>query len=278
METSKTRLLAVVLVLIFLVMGCFGSTVDASISADISISPISSVVAGNIVTINFTVTNTGNVSHSFGVGGEIYQGTTLKAGLGNKTTSTISPGGTGSGSFTYSVPSNWSGTYTARTAVWTGTPGSSTWLDSHDRNFTVTAQDIDASISTTSVSPSPVVAGNSVTISFTVTNEGNVSRTFGVGGEVYQGSTLKALLGNKTTSTISPGGTYSSSYTYNVPSNWSGTYTARTAVWTGTPGSSTWLDSHDRNFTVTAQDIDASISTTSVSPSPVVAGNSVTVT
>ncbi len=224
--------------------------IDAEIEVT-SIKP-NPLVPGNSITIYYTVTNTGNVSHSFGVGSEIRQGSTKKDDVGDEMTPTISPGSSNSGSFPYTIPSEWSGgTYTARCAVWTGTPGSSTWLDSHDRNFTVESQNVDADIEITSVKPDPVVAGNSITIYYTVTNIGNVSHSFGVGSEIWQGSTKKDDVGDEMTPTISPGFSNSGSFPYTIPSDWSeGTYTARCAVWTGTPGSSIWLDLYDRIFSI----------------------------
>jgi len=243
-------------------------------SATITVASIPTVVAGNTITVSYTVRNTGTSSRTFGVGAEIRQGASSLADLGTRTTPTISPGGTASGSFTYTIPSGWSGTYTARAAVWTGTPGSSTWLNSYDRDFTVQAQVTSATISVAAIST--VVAGNSITVSYTVNNTGNYSRSFGVGAEIQQGGSALADLGTRTTSTIAPGNSASGSFTYTIPSGWSsGTYTAHAAVWTGTPGSSTWLNSYDRNFTVQARITSANISVAAIST--VVAGNSVTV-
>ena len=251
--------------------------IDASIDVT-SVSP-STVVAGNSITIHYRVDNDGNVSHSFGVGCEIWKGSTLKATLNWEWTGSISASGRRSDSFSYTIPAGWSsGTYDARCVVWSGTPGSSDWLDSDDRNFSVQAQDIDASIDVTSVSPSTVVAGNLITINYRVDNDGNVSHSFGVGCEIRRGSTLMATVGSEMTGSISPGGSRSDSFSYTIPADRSSdTYTARCIVWSGPPGSSDWLDSDDRNFSVQVQDIDASIDVTSVSPSSVVAGNSITI-
>jgi len=259
---------------VILVPACVYGATDG----DIYVSSISTVVVGNSVTINYTVTNTGSVSHNFGVGCEIRQGSTVKADLGGQWTGTISPGNGKSGSFTYTIPTNWSaGTYTARAAVWTGWPGSSTWLDSYDRNFSAEAQTTDADITSVSVSPDPVVAGSSITVNYTVKNTGNYTRSFNIGCEIRQGSTVKADLGCKTTSTISPGSSTSGSFTYTVPSGWSGgTYTSRCIAWSGSCGTG-HLDYRDDNFVVEAQTTDADVTSVSVSPDPVVAGSSITV-
>lgn len=250
--------------------------ITAADITSVSVSP-DPVVAGSSITVSYTVNNTGNYARSFSIGGEILQGSTVKADLGCKTTSTISPGSSSSSSFTYTVPSGWSGgTYTARCVAWSGSCGTG-WLDSRDDNFTVEARVTAADVISVSVSPDPVVAGNAITINYTVKNTGNYSRNFSIGGEVWEGSTLKADLGCSSTSTISSNSTYSSSFSYPVPSGWTGgTYTARCIAWSGDCGG-TWLDSYDINFTVNAQIISADISSVSVVPNPVTAGNSITI-
>src|SRR6266540_5468052 len=244
-------------------------------SATITVASIPTTVAGNSISVSYTVTNTGTSSRTLGVGAEIRQGSTVLADLGTRTTPTVAPGGTATGSFSYTIPAGWSsGTYTARAAVWTGTPGSSTFLNSYDRNFSVQAQVTSATITIASIST--VVAGNSISVSYTVTNTGNYARTFGIGAEIRQGTTVLADLGTKTTSSVAPGATATGSFSYTIPSGWSsGTYTARAAVWTGTPGSSTFLNSYDRNFSVQAQVTSATITVASIST--VVAGNSISV-
>ena len=113
------------------------------------------------------------------------------------------------------------------------------------------AQVIAARITIPSITPDPVGAGSQVTISYRVYNDGSASRTFGVGCEIMQGTVVIVDLGPQTTPSIAPASSWSGSYTYTVPSGWSaGTYTARVAVWSGTPGASTWLNSYDKNFTV----------------------------
>ena len=69
-------------------------------------------------------------------------------------------------------------------------------------------------------------------------------------------STIEYL---QTTLDLSAGGYWTTdSISYTIPSNWSGTYTARVAVWSGTPGTTTWLDHDDSNFIVKPPDIDFS--------------------
>ncbi|MBI3195811.1 MAG: PD40 domain-containing protein [Ignavibacteriae bacterium] len=107
-------------------------------AATITVASIGTIVAGNSINVNYTVTNTGNDSRTFGIGGEIWEGSTRLADLGCQTTTTVDPGNSTSGYFPYLTPEGLgSGTYTARAAAWTATCGSSTWLDSYDRNFTV---------------------------------------------------------------------------------------------------------------------------------------------
>ena len=119
---------------------------------------------------------------------------------------------------------------------------------------TESAPIVNAKIEVTSVNPDPIVAGSSITIYYTVTNKGNVAYSFGVGSEIWEVGSKKDDVGEHMTPTISVGCSYDGLFSYTIPPGWSeGTYAARCAVWTGWPGSSTWLDSYDRNFTVQVQ-------------------------
>ncbi len=246
------------------------------VSANVTVSPIPSVVAGNQITAPYSVMNTGSCSRSFGVGAEIRSGTTVVATLGSQTTSPVSPGNSTNGTFTYSIPAGWaSGTYTFRAVVWSGNPGTSTWLGNHSRNFSVTTQIISASITVSPITSTPV--GSTLTANYSVTNTGNVAWSFGVGAEIRQGSTVLATLSPpQTTPTIAPGSTWSSgSYSHTIPCGWtSGARTFRATVWDGSPGIGTWLNNDNRGFTILSEVIAASAS---VNPIPNVAsGNSIT--
>ena len=190
------------------------------------------MVAGETITVSYTVTNTGNYTRGFGVGGELWQGSTKKADLGTRTITSLGPGANTTGSYSYTTGTDWGGSYIARCAVWTGTPGSSTQLDTYDRSFTVTARSTNADITVNTIST--VVAGEGITVTYVVTNLSNYDRSFGVGGEIWQGGTKKADLGAITTSTITKnGGTYTGSYGYTTGTDWGGSYIARCAVWDG---------------------------------------------
>jgi subtilisin-like proprotein convertase family protein len=220
------------------------------IAATITIQPIAAVIQGNTLSVDCEVRNDGNVTRSFGVGAEIKDGSSVLADLGQRTTSSIGHGSTATVNFTYAIPLDWTAKdYTLHAVVWSGTPGSSDWLDDDNETFSVIAQSIDASITVNAITT--VQAGHTVTIPYIVANDGNVSHTFGIGAEIWKDGVKQADVGSQTTPTVSPGATTSASFTYDIPEGWSGTYVARCAVWTGTPGSSTWLDSFDRNFTVT---------------------------
>ena len=77
-----------------------------------------------------------------------------------------------------------------------------------------------AEITSVSVSPDPIVAGNTITVNYTVKNTGNYSRSFNIGGEIRLGSTVMADLNCQTTSTIQPGSYDAGSFTYTIPSGW----------------------------------------------------------
>ena len=174
-------------------------------------------------------------------------------------------------------PDGTDGTYTARCVAWSGSCGTG-WLDSHDDNFTVEAKTASAGITSVSVSPDQVVAGSSITVSYTVRNTGNYSRSFNIGGEIRLGSTVMADLNCQTTSTIQPGSYDAGSFTYTIPSGWTdGTYTARCVAWSGSCGTG-WLDYREDDFIIEAVETDADIISVSVSPNPVSAGNTITAT
>jgi type IX secretion system substrate protein/WD40 repeat protein len=115
----------------------FAAAVHAQ-SATIVVAPIAGTVAGDSITLHWTVTNTGVSSRTFGVGAEIRQDSAVLADLSGQTTPILAPGTTASSSFGFVIPTWWSGgAYVARAAVWTGSAGSSTWLNAFDRGFDV---------------------------------------------------------------------------------------------------------------------------------------------
>jgi len=232
----------------------------ANPAATITVQPISSIIVGNTMTITCGVQNIGTDTRTFGVGAEINDGTILKADLGQRTTSTISPGNSTDVTFTYSIPTSWiAKNYTLHAVVWSGTPGSSTWLDDANRTFTVVSQNIAATITIRAITS--VIQGNQLSVTCDIQNDGNVSRTFGVGAEAKDGSTIKTDLGTKTTSTINPGSSSSVTFTFTIPTSWiAKNYTLHAVVWSGTPGSSTWLDDANRTFTILARSISATVS------------------
>lgn len=218
--------------------------------ASMSIQSISSVIQGETLTVNCSVNNEGSETASFGVGAEIKDGSSVVDDLGQLTASNVGSDQSKTVTFTHIIPEDWEAkNYTLHAVVWSGTPGASEWLDDDNRTFSVVARSLDASITVNPIAEEQ--AGQSVSIPYEVTNDGNVNHAFGVGAEIWKGGVKQDDVGIRTTVSISPGGTVSDSFSYNIPSEWQGTYTARAAVWSGTPGSSTWLDSHDRSFTVT---------------------------
>lgn len=106
--------------------------------ATITVAPMPGAVAGSAVALQWSVTNTGTSSRSFGVGAELRRGSTVLADLGGQVTPAIAPGATASGAFAYLLPAWWfGGIHVARAAVWSAEPGASKWLDGFDRDFTV---------------------------------------------------------------------------------------------------------------------------------------------
>ena len=117
--------------------------------------------------------------------------------------------------------------------------------------YTVVAE-VGADLTITSISPDPVVAGNTITIFYRVENTGNVAFDFGVGHEIWRGSTLMVTLPDRQMGSLEPGITRPTTNSYSIPSGWpSGSYFVRVAVWEGAAGPpSRQLDTVDRSFTV----------------------------
>ena len=115
-----------------------GQPVIATVSAQISIvNTIGTAGPGSSITMQFAVTNTGDVSRNFGVGAEIEQNSAAIAQIGQQKTATISPNSSYTATFNYQIPWWSNGIYTAHAVVWSGTPGSSTWLNDAAQNFTI---------------------------------------------------------------------------------------------------------------------------------------------
>ncbi len=153
------------------------------IDAEIVVLSIPDAIAGETISIPYQVTNMGNVSSSFGIGAEIRLDGSIFDDLGAQYTSSIAPGNTYGGSYTFTIPGHWeTDTYVARAAVWTGAPGSSTQLDTYDRSFHIEGQSISTDITNVSYDRSIVMAGSeTISADITINNTGNQAWTFWIG-------------------------------------------------------------------------------------------------
>ncbi len=177
--------------------------------ASINVYSIDDVVGGESVEVDYKITNTGLIAHTFSVGGEIREGSSVLDDA-CKTGIYLQPDGYYYGSFTFDTDEDWDGCdYAGRCIAWSGSCGYG-WLDSDDEGFCIDPpQQIAASINVASIDD--VVAGQLVEADFTVTNMGDAAHSFGIGGEIWKG--LDLLVGhpdlpNQTTPDITPGDTW----------------------------------------------------------------------
>ena len=136
---------------------------------------------GGTATVSYTINNTSNVAHSFGVGAKIRQGTTVVDDRGGYMTTSVPANSSYSGTFYYTdIPSTLTnGTYTMRLSVWSGEPGSSTWLNSYDIDFVVKRPA--EIISFSPPSRDTLTRGEQTTTAVTIKNTGSTARSFWVG-------------------------------------------------------------------------------------------------
>ncbi len=236
---------------LYLAFFLLAATTFAQVSATVNITnTVGTVAPGGTMTVVCSVQNTGTTTQTFGVGAEILQNSNSVVQIGQATTSSIGPTGSATVTINYTIPANFTtGNYTAHCVVWSGTPGNSTWLNQTTQNFAVQTV-INATISIPT-NIGNVMPGATIPIQCFVTNTGNVANAFGVGLQIQQGSTVLTQVGQATTPSLAPTTSATVTLNFDVPLAWTaGAYTAYAVVWSGTPGSSNWLNPASQNFTI----------------------------
>jgi len=100
-------------------------------------------------------------------------------------------------------------------------------------------------------SPSPVYLGDELSVLTDIVNGGEISYSYVLTAEIYDGNTQIAYLGQKTTALILPGYSQELTFSYTIPMDWEPkNYSFRIVVWSGTPFSSLILDDDSEPFTV----------------------------
>jgi uncharacterized repeat protein (TIGR01451 family) len=155
-----------------------------SLTVDKTADPTSVSAAGQTVTFNFTITNTGNVTlHGVVVNEDAFTGTGTLPPLSYTwpgTAGVLIPGQQATATVTYTVTqADVDAGGISNTATASGTPpGSTTPVTSPSSTATVTAPPTPDLVITKMANPTSVTtAGQTVTFSFTITNDGNVTMT-----------------------------------------------------------------------------------------------------
>jgi uncharacterized repeat protein (TIGR01451 family) len=264
---------------------------DLSITKTDSIDP---VIAGNNITYTVTVNNAGpGDAQNVVVTDTLPAGVTLVStagctedpnGVPTCSPGTITAGGSAQYTVTVTVDSDTSGTITNNVSVTADTSDPDSNNNSTSEDTTVNAEaDL---VITKSDNPDPVIAGNSLTYTVNVQNNGpsdaqNVVVTDTLPAEVTLVSTAGCAedpngVPTCTLGTITAGGSAQYTVTVNVNSDTSGTITNNVSVSSSTTLINTGDDSASEDTTVNAE-ADLAI-TKSDNPDPVIAGNSLTYT
>lgn len=213
-------------------------------------------LAGETLSISFDVenigsatANSGSVHYYWKQGSRSYTGTYQ---VGSDSYGSLSPGGSSAESFGYSIPTGTSaGTYYLY--YWIDATSSTSESDENNNRFYWTISVVEPAVPNASIQVVPISAlhaGETTSISATVTNTGNTTQAFGVGVEIREGGVVVDDVGSGSTPTLSPGQSSTVDLSYVVPVELGGAYVARAAAWDGAAGSGTWLDSDDEPFDV----------------------------
>ncbi|MBN2592902.1 MAG: fibronectin type III domain-containing protein [Sedimentisphaerales bacterium] len=238
------------------------TTLDGTVDAEINISPIAPNPAepDDTIIIPLAIENTGDSTHTFAISGEIWNSEHM-ADLTNMTV-TVEPGliHTYFASYSYTIPSDWSGgPYEVRIKVWADSVGG-TLLDEDVEPFDIAEVDADLNISP--IEPNPASPDDTIIIPFAIENNGDLTHTFTINGEIWN-SEHKATL-ESFQATVEPGliNSYIASYSYTIPSDWNeGTYEVHIKAWEDVVGG-TLLDEEIEPFEI-AEKVTLSISSTS---------------
>jgi len=168
--------------LIILISNLMSARCNGSVDATIEIDCVTPdpVFAGRQVRFDYTVINTGDEDHAFGVGCEIERDGVAVAPVGTKLIDVVYSGFFYMGAFQFRIPADWEeDEYTVYMVVWSGPAGhtGSEWLDCASKNFAIKRHVIAAEISSGDVEKSSYSPGESSRLKVTVKNTGTVILT-----------------------------------------------------------------------------------------------------
>ena len=232
-----------------------GPAQDPEISLLKTANPITYTQVGNLITYTFTVTNTGNVTLSNVVVDDPLTGSTDLP----VSPSTLTPGGTGTASATYSVvQSDLDAGQILNTAVATGYSPNGEPVDDDD-NVTVPGPTSEPNVMLVkTANPQAYLdVGDVIVYTFAVTNTGNVTLTNLVINDPLTGSVNLSV----TPSTLAPGESGTTSATYTITqSDINAGQVLNTATVTGEdPGGNTVEDQDDATVEGPKQEPDVTL-------------------
>ena len=232
-----------------------GPAHDPEISLLKTANPITYTQVGNLITYTFTVTNTGNVTLSNVVVDDPLTGSTDLP----VSPSTLTPGGTGTASATYSVvQSDLDAGQILNTAVATGYSPNGEPVDDDD-NVTVPGPTSEPNVMLVkTANPQAYLdVGDVIVYTFAVTNTGNVTLTNLVINDPLTGSVNLSV----TPSTLAPGESGTTSATYTITqSDINAGQVLNTATVTGEdPGGNTVEDQDDATVEGPKQEPDVTL-------------------
>ncbi|MEP3889063.1 MAG: hypothetical protein ABJN69_01275 [Hellea sp.] len=241
------------------------------------------VQAGDVITYNYNVTNSGNVTMTNVSISDAHSGTGALSAIAPASIATLAVGDSATFSATYTVTQDDidAGTAITNTATAAAVPAGGTYTPvTADESVTTQAPTPDVDFVKSASDTTDVQAGDVITYSYAVTNTGNVSLTNVSVSDVHSGSgALSAITPASANLAIGQSVTFTATYTVTQDDIDAGTDITNTATVTATPPSGTFTpETADETVTVDAPAPDMSLAKTASDTSDVQEGDVITYT